>query len=445
MKVTITHPEGDAEVTVQFRPPTRRLVVNAGVLLPAMLTVLVAIMAVTMMRQSLVHGWIGWPAFDYRAFAAAGRAFIEYGAAGAYDLTTLTRFGRELVGSDDATIPVAPYPPAFLLLLVPFGLLPFIPGFFAWFLINLVGTLYSIHSLAARFTSHRRKIVLLGVLALPVLDGLLVGQPIALLLLGMSGLHRNLESGRDGRAGLWGGLLLFKPQYVVLLTLVLALKRRWRALGGFAVSGAGLLLASVLAAGIDGIRAYLYLLVGAGAIDSNVLGINPAAMMTWRGVVVHLAPDTPDVVAGAVVALLTVLTALAMVPVWRGEWLPGSSRFALQMLATTAAGLLVSYHSHTHGAALLVVPLLAAAASGVLPRSGQVLVVLGLVVPPALSIVLAQKAIIWRPYVAVAFAVVCAGLLIVGVAALWRTSPERSTALAVSWEEARVRSEAGSS
>jgi len=430
---------------VQFRPPTRRLVVNAGVLLPAMLTVLVAIMAVTMMRQSLVHGWIGWPAFDYRAFAAAGRAFIEYGAAGAYDLTTLTRIGRELVGSDDATIPVAPYPPAFLLLLVPFGLLPFIPGFFAWFLINLVGTLYSIHSLAARFTSHRRKIVLLGVLALPVLDGLLVGQPIALLLLGMSGLHRNLESGRDGRAGLWGGLLLFKPQYVVLLTLVLAMKRRWRALGGFAVSGAGLLLASVLAAGIDGIRAYLYLLVGAGAIDSNVLGINPAAMMTWRGVVVHLAPDTPDVVAGAVVALLTVLTAVAMVPVWRGAWLPGSPRFALQMLATTAAGLLVSYHSHTHGAALLVVPLLAAAASGVLPRSAQVLVILGLLVSSALVILLAWQEIVWRPAVAVLFVAVCGGLLMVGLSAFRRSSPERRTALAVPRQEARVSSEAGPS
>ncbi|ACZ38244.1 glycosyltransferase family 87 protein [Sphaerobacter thermophilus] len=445
MKVTITHPEGDAEGTARFRTPTRRLAETAGALLPAMLTVLVSIMAVTMMLQSLVHGWIGWPAFDYRAFAAAGRAFIEHGAVGAYDLPTLTRVGRELVGSDDATIPVAPYPPAFLLLLAPFGLLPFIQGFFVWFLINLAGALYSLHSLAARFTSHRRKMVLLSVLSLPVLDGLLVGQPIALLLLGMSGLYRSLESGRDGRAGLWGGLLLFKPQYVVLLTLVLALKRRWRVLGGFAISGAGLALMSVLAAGLDGVRAYLHLLGGTGAIDSDVLGINPEAMMTWRGLVVHLAPDAPDIVAGGVVVLLTALTAVAMVPVWRGAWLPGSPRFALQMLATTAAGLLVSYHSHTHGAALLVVPLLAAAASGVLPRSAQVLVILGLLVSSALVILLAWQEIVWRPAVAVLFVAVCGGLLMVGLSAFRRSSPERRTALAVPRREARVSSEAGPS
>ncbi|MFO7273146.1 MAG: hypothetical protein DIU58_016965, partial [Sphaerobacter thermophilus] len=98
MKVTITHPEGDAEGTARFRTPTRRLAETAGALLPAMLTVLVSIMAVTMGLQSLVHGWLGWPAFDYRAFAAACRAFIEHGAVGAYDLPTLTRVGRELVG-----------------------------------------------------------------------------------------------------------------------------------------------------------------------------------------------------------------------------------------------------------------------------------------------------------------------------------------------------------
>ncbi|MDI3341946.1 MAG: glycosyltransferase family 87 protein [Sphaerobacter sp.] len=414
-----------------------------GARLPGLLTLLVAILASTMIGQSIVHGWIGWPGFDYRAFAAAGRAFIKEGAAATYDLESLARYGREVMGSDDAIIPVAPYPPAVLPILAPFGLLSLPVGFLVWLLVNLAGTLYALHALAARFPHHRRKIVALGVLALPVLDGLLVGQPMALLLLGMYGLYRNLEVGRDGRAGLWGGLLLFKPQYVVLLGLVLLLKRRWRAVAGFAVSGAGLLLVSVLVAGIDGVQAYLRLLSGVGAIDSDVLGINPAAMMTWRGLLVNLVPGAPAAVTGVAVVVLTVLTGAALIPIWRGAWTPSSPRFALQMLATVAAGLLVSYHSHTHGAALLVVPLLAAAATGAMPQAVRVLTALGLVVPPVLSIVLAGYEIVWRPPVAVVLAALALGTVAASIWALCGQRFEGREAAVEAGSAPRAVSEAG--
>ena len=56
-------------------------------------------------------------------------------------------------------------------------------------------------------------------------------QMVSLLL--MIAIFLSLKRGHDGAAGVLLGLQLFKPQLAIAIFVVLAFKRRWRALAGF--------------------------------------------------------------------------------------------------------------------------------------------------------------------------------------------------------------------
>jgi hypothetical protein len=76
-----------------------------------------------------------------------------------------------------------------------------------------------------------------------------------LLSFGFYRADRSLEGGRDFRAGLWGGALDLKPQYLGFLILVFLFKRRWHTLGGLVVAGLAVLVGSLAIVGQDGLRA----------------------------------------------------------------------------------------------------------------------------------------------------------------------------------------------
>src|SRR5207302_486324 len=86
----------------------------------------------------------------------------------------------------------------------------------------------------------------------------------------------------------------------------------------------------------------------------------PAWMMNWRSIVLAARPGIGDQAGFALVSSLSLLTmALSLLP-WRGRWQPDSPSFAPRFCLLTLGALISSYHSHLHGAALLVVPMAAA-------------------------------------------------------------------------------------
>jgi hypothetical protein len=87
-------------------------------------------------------------------------------------------------------------------------------------------------------------------------------------------------------------------------------------------------------------------------------------MLNWRALVLYAIPTIGDRRGMALTLGLGALTALCLVPVWRGAWRPRDRRFPLRFSALTLATLLSSYHSHLYGAALLVVPLASLIAEG---------------------------------------------------------------------------------
>jgi hypothetical protein len=203
------------------------------------------------------------PGADWVIFLAAARAFFTGDLAHIYDQVWITQavnggFAHWL--SVPEPFPLFPYPPVFLLLVLPFAALPV-----GWSL--AVSQLLSFGALALavrRLAPDRSAYVfLVGALMLcpAASNNVLAGQNafLALALIAGGVLWRR---DRPLRAGALLGLLIFKPQYFLLLPVALLAARDWRALTGMALSALLFMAASVALFGPglwwDWINVYLH-------------------------------------------------------------------------------------------------------------------------------------------------------------------------------------------
>jgi len=184
---------------------------------------------------------------DFVSYWAAAQLTVGGNPAGAYDvpLHRATELGAiQLQGA----LPFA-YPPCFLLLLAPFGLLSYPVAAFDWVLLTF----------AAYGAAMRRWAPAMPWLALsfpPLLVNVITGQAgllvAALFIGGMALLPK-----RPLIAGLLLGLLVVKPQLGLVLPFVLLAGREWRAFAGAAASSIGLVVLSILVFGWTAYQAWL--------------------------------------------------------------------------------------------------------------------------------------------------------------------------------------------
>ncbi len=153
------------------------------------------------------------------------------------------------------------YPPPFLLLVLPFGVLDPRAGYVCFLLTGAAGLLLAIHVWPG---SRSDRLILMASAALcpGTLFTILVGQnaflTAALILGGIGLLDR-----RPALAGALLGLLLFKPQLAVLVPVVLLARREWRALAAAAGSATLFCLASLAVFGIEPWTDWLHFMLGA--------------------------------------------------------------------------------------------------------------------------------------------------------------------------------------
>lgn len=141
-----------------------------------------------------------------------------------------------------ASLPFRPwvYPPLFLILLLPFGLLPFYPSFA---LFQLTGMAVLAAALCAGKNPPRgAKWVALAALICPAASICVVDGQGSFLVAGLMVAGMRLLSARPGLGGLLWGLLSFKPQFALLLPAALTggKPRAWLAAGLSAITLAGL-------------------------------------------------------------------------------------------------------------------------------------------------------------------------------------------------------------
>jgi hypothetical protein len=252
-----------------------------------------------------------------------------------------------------------PYPPWFAAMVLPFTLPSPQLGFGLWLAVSVACAA----CLAYRLKHYLPQLPGWAALALvlaayPVAWGVFMGQVGLLVALAVSEMMVSLRAGRDFRAGMWLAVLLIKPQYAVLFGLLVLLKWRVRALVGTALGGLAFVLLGLV---VVGPTAFLRFPSVLGEMaDFRNPAASPWGMINWRALVLYAIPGISNADGVVLVSVLSALTIVFLLFLWRGPWRPSDPDFAPRFAALAVGALITSYHSHVHGAPLMIVPVAAA-------------------------------------------------------------------------------------
>ncbi len=302
--------------------------------------------------------------FDWTMFWAQAMVLRARGGAALYDVQAMNPFLHQLatyyrVRADANLAQPVPYPPWFAALVAPFTFAAPPYALALWYCAQILALLY----LAFRLQRYLPRFgavgaVFLMLAAVPVATDLYMGQVALLLAIPVGEMLISFQARRDFRAGLWLSVLLIKPQYAVLYGVLILWKMRGRAIAGAIL---GTLLFACLAVLTSGIQPFFDFPAAVRSMADFQGPVGGSSLMiNWRSVVLWLDPRVSDQAGVTVVGVLSIITAgLCLLP-WRGAWNPDAPEFAPRFCLLTLGVLISSYHSHLHGAALMVVPLAAA-------------------------------------------------------------------------------------
>lgn len=292
---------------------------------------------------------------DFSAFWFGARYALGHPAVGTYDVVAMTQFQHaawpELVGMYAWV-----YPPSFLLLVLGFGLLPYVPAFLVWTVTTLVAYL------VALWQNVRDRTSLWLVVAFPGLWlGLGQGQnqflTAALGALGLGLLRRH-----PVWAGVCIGLLCVKPHLALLFPVALVAARAWRTILAAAVTAVTVTLVPAAILGWDTLLAWRDAMawVATAIADKRLpVWMFPAAY-PWL-----LSLGAPVALAWAVQGVVTVVAAVVVYRMWRP--LAGSLRnspLALPGSALILATFLASPYYAMYDLTWLALPLCWLVAAG---------------------------------------------------------------------------------
>jgi hypothetical protein len=188
--------------------------------------------------------------------------------------------------------------------------------FLVWTVVRLVAIAAALWALSRAWPIRGPRGVLCVLLALtfyPLIVSLQVGQTTAFVLLGWAAGSTAFRLGNDRAAGAWLALAAFKPQYLPVLLIALAVMRRWQALGAFALTVGAMTLLAMPFAGWDWPYHYGELLLRQATQPPNVV-IDPAMMQNWRGFFMRLLNF--DARAALYAMIASAVTVLAVIGIW---------------------------------------------------------------------------------------------------------------------------------
>lgn len=220
---------------------------------------------------------------DFLAFWSAARLVAQGAPATAvYEAGQLSAAQAAAFRGADIGYAPFPYPPSFLLICLPLGVMPYLPALAAW--IAVTGFAYW---RVLRAWLGERAGWALPALAFPaVLINLGHGQN-AFLTTALFGAGALMLRRRALLAGLCLGALAFKPHLGLLIPIALLASRNWRAFAGAAISSLGLTAASAVVLGLEAWRAFpgqlaaMRAIVEFGALDAAKLQTAFGALRLW--------------------------------------------------------------------------------------------------------------------------------------------------------------------
>ncbi|MGC2412384.1 MAG: glycosyltransferase family 87 protein [Stellaceae bacterium] len=334
-----------------------------GALPPRQLVILAATCGSFGVMAWALWVWVfaGEPAQDWMVFYTAARAYFDGNLALIFDGEALTAaLNQRFAGWLALPIHLHPwvYPPSFLLLFAPFGMLPPFLSLVVFLASGFIALLAAVSLYAGR--GQPRWIVAFSLVLCPAVPfNVMTGQNAfftsALLVGGFGLLTRYPVLG----GGLLG-ILTFKPQLWLMVPIALVAARHWRALAGAGVSALAVALFSLALFGPEIWRVWFGLMTGGDAAyrawvtSGRLNGISVFACVAWLGAPLAIA----NLAQWAAIAISAAF-------VYRAYRRPHPGTLALAILL--AATMLAAPHVSTSDAVLL-----ALATSLFVTASGQV-------------------------------------------------------------------------
>jgi hypothetical protein len=288
---------------------------------------------------------------DFFSFYAAARLLVAWGGTHLYEAPAQQHFQSQVTAAWPGHFILLPYlhPPYYTLLIAPLALLTFRQAYIAMAALNAMLLVVTTVVAGRAEGLGRRGTVILGLLTaafLPVFVVLVQGQSDLVILLPLYISYLWWKRGRTGWAGVFAGLAVAKPQLVLLVPLLFLARRSWRALAGYGLSAAALVLVSLPAFGFAGWLRYLAVIAPWLGTGDQHFPISGQTVFSLRGLLESAPGGRPVAV---VVLALAALAALAVV-VARPA-LPG-----LDFAFILGVSLVLSPYQNLHDLSLLVLP-----------------------------------------------------------------------------------------
>jgi alpha-1,2-mannosyltransferase len=199
---------------------------------------------------------------DWVIFQAAARAFFTGDLAHIYNQAWITSATNSQFAdwlSEPLPFPLFPYPPVFLLLVLPFAKFPAGLSLLLSQLVQFAALAWALRKLAP---DKSWLLFLIGVLLAPAAANNVIAGSNAVLVAALIVGGVALLPTRPALAGALLGVVVFKPQFFVLLPLALLAARQKRALAGMSACAAGLTVLSAALFGpslwLDWFNVYLH-------------------------------------------------------------------------------------------------------------------------------------------------------------------------------------------
>lgn len=301
------------------------------------------VLAGTYLQGHFLTDALGRPiANDFVAVYAAGRLALDGVAASAYDWPTHKAAEAYALGHDFAGYYGWHYPPPFLFIAAALALLPYLGAALAW----LVATLCA-YAAALRFILRDRVGILFALGFPAAVWNVTAGQNGFLTAALIGGTLASMQP-RAALAGVFLGLLTYKPQFGLLFPLVLIADRRWLTIAVASCVAIFMAATSWLAFGSSSWQAFVHWLPISGQIILGQGRADFSRLQSLYGLV--RAHGGGETVAWSLQAAGSLAVAAWMAWLWRSR-----TPFELKAAALAAGALIATPYVYMYDLVVLAV------------------------------------------------------------------------------------------
>jgi hypothetical protein len=298
---------------------------------------------------------------DFTSFYSAFKIVMEGDGPKLYDLEVQAKYQQEIMGDFSFDGGVLPYlnPPIVALVLSPLSLFSLNEAFYIWTLGQLgllIWLIFLVNRTFSHWSKQERITLTLTLLSFwPLTITFILGQFTLIILISIIQIYIAIKDFKLNNAGLWFIMLIIKPHFAFIPSMITLNKRFWR------VAFMGLLIGipiNIIPGIFFGFKPYIQYIQLLGTVSNyfGKIGLHPDIQYTLRGILLNLFGDTKG---GLINTVSIIFLVLGMIIIWR-LWMHGeaadSSRNKLYFAFSILLSCLLSMHSYPYDDLILVLP-----------------------------------------------------------------------------------------